>query len=165
MVRRLMINAFSLDANYNRGVHQARLPFDVTLDDILVPSFWGQVANNLRPGSIIEAFRPDYSLDMQLRVTAVEKGMAQVHMISGYYRKENEEKVEALRAQSAETKVAIETVVPPELAADYKIGYSPSGFYVQFKVSKETIYSKLPTKADAINKALDHMKRAAGVTA
>lgn len=163
---RQQIKDFAFEASYQRVVHSARLPFDATLDDVLTPGFWGMVANQLKPGDHIECFRPDYSLYVVVVVTHTERGMAKVILISGRVDQEKEKEVASLRASKLDGDELVEAPeeTPAELA-EYKIGFNPSGFYVQFKPSRETIASKLPTKAAAVSFALAHKAKAAGVAA
>lgn len=163
---RLQITAFAPSADYERGRHQATLPYDVTLEDIMVPGFWATVANRVKPGSIIEAFRPDYSLDVDLRVIKVEKGLVVVHLRGGYWRQEYEDRVSMLRANAAAAVEAannpdLPAVPPPDegLSPDYKIGAAGGRFYVQFKPTKESIFTGLLTRAEAVAKVKEHMAK------
>lgn len=160
MTLRQPLKTFAFDASYFRAIHQAILPFDVTLDEIVVPAYWGMVAAQLREGSIIECHRPDWSLDVMLRVIRVEKGLAVVHYMGGFFSAASEAEVRALKAQGAPTNTAVEMVMPDALAEDYKIGHTPTGFYVQYKPTKETIKTGLASKAAAITFAVEHNTRA-----
>lgn len=163
---RQQIKDFTYEASYQRVEHRALLPFDATLDDLLTPGYWGTVVNQLKVGDKIECYRADYSLYVEVVVTHVERGLANVSLIAGKVDSEVEAKIKALRTAKADTTTpkAPELNVPAELS-DYKIGFAAGSFYVQFKPSHETIATKLPSKQAAIDYALAHRVKTMGTPA
>lgn len=60
MQKQLSPQAFQL-AEYARQVWRVTAPADTKIEDLLVPSFWGHIAQSLRSGDLIEVVSEDNS--------------------------------------------------------------------------------------------------------
>lgn len=169
-VPRQTLKTFMADASYARMVHSITIPNDVAYTDLLKPAYWGQLANQVKVGGIMEVQRVDPPLDVTFRIIAVERGMVHLRPLP-YYRREVEDKILAERGHvptsedEATARNDAASVIPDGLE-DYKIGMAGnSGFYVSYKPTRETLKSKIATKAEAVAFAVAHKARGEGMTA
>lgn len=68
-------------ADYRRTVYTATPDLDVSFDEILMPEFWGNVAQTLRPGDFIEIFSDDSSYFAELLVVDCGQRWAKVAVL------------------------------------------------------------------------------------
>lgn len=68
-----------------RQYYHIRLDPQVTLEDLLRPNFWVHHASTLREGTLIDVYSEN--LDVQLRVVAVDTGLARMRPLRVWERK------------------------------------------------------------------------------
>jgi hypothetical protein len=128
---------------------------DVTLEDILRPSFWAHHANSdLNPGDLIDVVAKDFSLDIQLRVIGKEPGIVKMRL---------------LRSQVTDTPKKAEPDVPeaelPELPDNYKVAFAPKSGWVVRTIDPPQTVDTRKTKPEAYQAAVMHHLKAEGVAA
>lgn len=58
-------------AEFNRTIWHAKIPHYNTLEDIMLPEFWSNIAGQMRVGDRIECYAEDGTYFVELMVTAV----------------------------------------------------------------------------------------------
>jgi len=81
-------------AQHKRRVHLAIVPENVTIDDVLKPGYWKNVAAKLAPFDIIEILAEDGTWEAELRVTRCEEQWAKVVVRHGPLQLETADKPE-----------------------------------------------------------------------
>lgn len=136
-------------ADFARRTYHVVVPNNTLLDDILRPGFWSQHAAEFakKAGALIDVVREDYSLDVQLRITRIDKDLVFVR---------------ALRVFEDNSNLAVgedaPSGTPPE---GYKVDQQPKGWYAKRLSTGTLIAEALPSRAAAIEAAVKH-KAASG---
>lgn len=160
-MKRLPVNALNHFADTHRTYRHVEVANDTLLSELLTPGYWSNVAPILRRADLIDVIRQDLSLDVQFRVLSVDKGLPVLRLaVVRHADKEIEANIEA------EQKLAVEQANAPaeelpEVPPDYKVGYVPAhGHFVQFKPTKDFIFTKQASRKAAILAAIAHAKKA-----
>lgn len=162
---------FNQSAKHARQEWHCVVDNDTLITDILKPVYWVHVYGFLRPGALVDIVSKDYTLDITLRVTAVQNGIVSVRPIRVYEDTKAREEVYKQRKYLAEhpeeaaqpgmlQQAEIAHMAPP----GYKVGFSPnnSTWYVQLKATGLKLYKDIPEKQKALDLAVAHAK-ASGV--
>lgn len=133
-------------ADYVRTYHHVSVDGDVTLNQVLTPTFWAHHTASVRIGDLIDVLSDN--LDVQLRV--VEKGV-------GYVRVRPRLAWVAEEAKSA----VVDDKPVGELPDNYQAKRGPGGRWRVFMVEPYLeIRSGLATEADAVAVAQEHASKA-----
>lgn len=160
--------------NFNLSAKQARqewhclVPDDTLIEDVLKPVYWVHVMGRLKPGALVDILSRDGSLDMQVRVLAIQNGNVMVRPRIIVQAEGRAERVMAMRAETQsqggldgfELQAEIRAITPD----GYKVGYNPGkkNWYVQLKADGSKLYSDIMSREKALELAIAHAK-AAGV--
>lgn len=76
------LKATAMDHSHYVRIHMsATIPAEITIEDILEPSYWVNHAHRLKPGAIIEVLSEDYKIDCELRVLETGPTFAKVRLL------------------------------------------------------------------------------------
>lgn len=155
----LSVNALHHTAEYDRLVYQVMLPAGVTLEEALLPIFLGaHHSDKLKRGDLVDLVSPDYELDAQLRVIAVEHTLVttRIRFVS------SAREIDASALEEPE--VDGSNVDDLELPDGYEVRSVPQGWYVKLTTTTPPLMidSKLETKRVAYGAAIAHAEAAKG---
>lgn len=148
-------NALSQAADYARQSWHVVVDNDVTLEDVLRPSFWAHHANKIQKFALIDVVSQDMTLDVQLRVLETGTGyvVTRVRIEFQDADKAAERKAEAAAADAG----AADTVALPD---EYKISMGKGGFVVTYVPTDAKIATGKKTRAEAVTEAKAHATKA-----
>lgn len=130
---------------------------DVTMEDIMRPSFWAHHCDILSLGDKIDVLARDFSLDAELRVVGKEVGIVKMRMLRGWA---GEKQVEAPVEDDSEM---------PALPTNYKVAFAPKaapgGGWVARTIDPPMTVATRSAKRAAYDAAIEHARKAEGVAA
>lgn len=137
-------------ADYLRTYHQIKVTPDITIEDILRPSFWAHHTNVLRPDDLIDILSTDGGLDVQVRVVGKGIGMVMVRPLRVWVRDQE---------QAADDSGL-------EVPAGYTVSFAPAQKWRVVVNDPHMIISKdHKSRAEAVAAAVAHFKKASGLAA
>jgi hypothetical protein len=161
-------------SNFNLSAKQARqewhclVPDDTLVEDVLKPVYWVHVMSKLKPGALVDLLTRDGTLDMQVRVLAIQNGNVIVRPRIIVQAEGRDKRVKAMQLEQAqqlgrdgfELQAEIRAVTPD----GYKVGFNPGkkNWYVQLKADGSKLYADIMSRDKALELAIAHAK-AAGV--
>lgn len=157
---KVSVTALRQQADYHRRVYHVVVPNDTLLSDLLRPGAWVHHADALKPGALVDVIREDMSLDVQLRVLASQRGLVDMRARMVYNDRATEGELLAARSKGDEPEAE---EVLPEVPEGYKVYFAPKiRWAVQLKDTTQVIFKDLPSKSEAIRKAIEHQRHAVG---
>lgn len=154
MSKFLPATAMSRSADYARTYHHVVVGVDVSVEDVLRPSFWAHHTARLNVGDIVDVLTADDRFDLQLRVTEKKIGMVTMR---------------ALRIWTSETAVvegAEDQLIPLPVPDGYVVNHAPkTGWRALTKEPPLEISRNHKTRREATQAAIDHARLANGIAA
>lgn len=136
-----------------RQYYHIKLDPHVTLDDLLRPNFWVHHASTLREGTLIDVYSEN--LDVQLRVVAVDTGLARMRPLRVWQRK-----VETVQDE------AEQTISDADVPAGYMLKFAPRTRWRVLTIDPPMEISKdHRTREEALAAAIAHYDKATQVAA
>jgi hypothetical protein len=142
-------NAKLNDASFSRVHRHLSVDPDVQVSDLLRPGFWIHHGNQLGRFDLIDVVATDGSLDVQLRVDLIEKGLPWMRVLRAYVR---------------DGRPTVDDDAP---VADAPDGYlidqnAKGGWRARTKHPVIVLADGLLTRDEAMRAALEHAAKAAG---
>lgn len=153
MSKFLPATAMSRSADYARTYHHVVVGVDVSIEDVLRPSFWAHHTARLNVGDLVDVLTADERFDLQLRVTEKKIGMVTMR---------------PLRVWTSETAATAddhdaEPLVVPE---GYVVNHAPkTGWRALTKEPPLEISRNHKSRREATQAAIDHSRQASGIAA
>lgn len=145
----------SRGAEYVRNTHHVTVPHDITIEDLMRPSYWAHHVERLNPPDLVDVMTEDGSLDVQLRVTGKGTGYVEMRVVRAWLR-------EQPAAEEAEEPIG-DALTPPD---GYIVNHAPkTGWRVLTKEPHLEISRNHTSKLHAIQAAIEHAARANGQAA
>lgn len=153
-MKQLPASAKLNDANFSRVYRHITVDPDVTVSDLLRPGFWIHHGGHLSRFDLLDVMASDGSLDVQLRVELIEKGLPWMRVLRQWVREG--------RAVDAEPGDEPEATAP----AGYVVDQEGKGTWrARTRNPVIIVASGLLTKDEAMKAALDHAAKAGADTA
>lgn len=142
-------NAKLNDANFSRVQRHLSVTPDVTLADLMRPGFWIHHGPQLGRFDLIDVVATDGSLDVQLRVDLIERGLPWMRVLRSYVRPGRPEEL------------------PDEPVAEAPEGYiidqdAKGGWRARTRHPVIVLAQGLLSRDEAMRAALDHAAQSAG---
>lgn len=162
---------FNLSAKQARQEWHCSIPNDTLVEDVLKPVYWVHVMGKIKPGALVDLLTLDGTLDMQVRVLAVQNGNVMVRPRIIVQAEGRDARVKELRAQQQANGqdrdgFVLQNEIREQTPEGYKVGYNPGrkNWYVQLKADGSKLYSDIMSREEGLRLAIAHA-RAAGVLA
>lgn len=161
----LAVNALSMGgAEYQRTLYHVEVTPDVTVEDLLTPEFWQHHSDRLRRMDLVDVVNNDLTLDVQLRVHAVDTGLVTMAIrFDASIPADLELEDETAGDEQAET--------PATLPPGYKTNFNPNASGHKWRViwrtgaAEPVEIATADTKAEVIAAAIEHAAKAKGLAA
>lgn len=154
MSKVLPATAMTRSADYTRTYHHVTVSVDVSIEDVLRPSFWAHHTPRLNIGDLVDVLTADDRFDLQLRVTEKKIGMVMMRPLRIWT---------SDSAAASDDQADAEPLTVPE---GYVVNHAPkTGWRALTKEPPLEISRNHKSRREATQAAIDHARLANGIAA